>query len=231
MSVGTDSARAGVVTRSCATPWVTTLGVATLGVAPLSVALSFVVGCGASAPPRSREVLIEAGATLPRATPHAGRTVSAPGQAARLVTGADAARAVLFELLDALVRDDPDAMRRLLAAETWSVHAVRLSRQVPRVLSASRREVVVQRLSSARRAGRLASDATPRDIVDPDGIEIVPARVYFADRIPQGLEPEDLLVWFPVEPQAERALLAVALHGRGVIVVRVAPDGALIVGL
>lgn len=168
---------------------------------------------------------------MARAAPRPSAQLEARGAATVVVGGADAARAALYDLLAALLADDADALRRVLAEETVSMHPFRADQRAPRLLATTRREVVVQRLLAAHRVSRLPPDTALSGMVDPAGIDVVPVRTFFLAGVPTGLEAGDLLVRFPVDESAERALLAVASHGRGLIVVRVAPDGARIVGL
>jgi hypothetical protein len=192
-------------------------------------------GCGSARRVAPPERPIAVRDELPRATGLAHPTAVAPGDITIAVAGLDAARGLLFELLDAIRVEDDAAIRRLLAEETVAVHAYRQQQQsgaaVPRLLGTFRREVVVQRLLAARRVSRLAPE-TPLDaLVEPARVEVVPASVFFRAGIPVGFLPGDLVLRFPVSEAGERALLAIALHGRGLVVVRVDPAGAFVVGL
>jgi len=183
----------------------------------------------ASAPPT--ETPVAARTSTARASRRPVASVADVGSSTVVIGGADAARRALFDLLAALLADDADALRRVLAEETVSVHAFRLDQRAPRVLPVSRREIVIQRMLAAHRVSRLSADTSVSAIVDPTRVEVVPAPAFFATAIPGGLLAGDLVLRFPVHEEAERALLAIASRGRGLLVVRVAPDGARIVGL
>jgi hypothetical protein len=157
------------------------------------------------------------------------------GDVTVVVAGADAALGALLDVVEALRDEDEDALRRLVTDETVAVHAYRLQARgggpAPHVVGRFRREVVVQRMLSARRVSRLPAD-TPLDaLVRPDRVEVVPAHAFFTRGVPDGLHPGDLVVRFEVEELASRALLSLAVQGRGLLVVRVEPDRAHIVGL
>ena len=145
--------------------------------------------------------------------------------------GSDVGRRVLFSLLDAMVRGDAHAMRRLLVEEPVAIQSLRLGHRAPAVFSPRRREDVVRALLAGQRAGRLPEGVALDELVDPSRVEVQSARLEFADETPGGLDPEDLVVRFPVEEQGVRAFIAIANQGRGVIIVRVEPGGARVVGL
>jgi hypothetical protein len=186
-------------------------------------------GCGA--PPRglaSSEGTLLAERPLRRAIDAPRETESSTHA---LDQGSDVARATLFELLGAVVRGDAHAMRRLLVEEPLAIHSLRLGQRVPAAFTARRREDVVRGLLSAQRAARLPEGLSLRELVDPERVEIESARATFERGTPGGLEPEDLVVRFHVDEQASRAFVAVANQGRGVIIVRIAPEGGHVVGL
>ena len=110
-------------------------------------------------------------------------------------------------------------------------HSLRLGQRVPAAFTARRREDVVRGLLSAQRAARMPEGLSLRELVDPERVEIESARAAFERGTPGGLEPEDLVVRFHVDEQASRAFVAVANQGRGVIIVRIAPEGGQVVGL
>ncbi len=194
-------------------------------------------GCGATPRAGMSEAPLVTRELIPRAAPVPSPTVTEPGDATMATAGLDAARALLFELLLAIRDEDEPGIRRLLAEETHSVHAFRLApqgsgpRSAQRVLGASRRDVVVQRMLAARRVSRLSAEDPLDAWVDPRGVEVVPASVFFTAGVPAGLSPGDLVVRFAVSPDAERALLSLAVRGRGLLVVRLQPASALVVGL
>jgi len=187
--------------------------------------------CGGRVARAPSETPLSARTSTARASGRPLSTVASAGSATVVIGGADAARGALYDLLAALLDDDADAMRRLLAEETVSVHAFRVDQRAPRALPLSRREIVIQRMLAAHRVSRLAPDASLAGIVDPSRVEVVPAETFFSRSIPVGLRAGDLVVRFSVHEDAERALLSIASRGRGLLVVRVAPDGASIVGL
>lgn len=196
----------------------------------LAVSIAAVGGCGgASTRVAAGEPLVEERTLVRRAA--APSEVGGAGGAIAAAAGSDAARALLYELLDAVIHEDADALRRVIAEEPWSVHALRLDHAAPRVLAPLRREVALQRILASRRASHLPEDARAGQLVAPEGVVITPVRDVFVDGAPDGLDPSDLVVRFGVDEEGARALLAFALHGRGVVVVRLAPDGARIVGL
>ncbi|GAB4201538.1 MAG: hypothetical protein OHK0013_13670 [Sandaracinaceae bacterium] len=192
-------------------------------------------GCGPRSTALAPESTVIGRAVLPRATPAPRPEVEAAGDVTVAVIGADAARSTLFDVLEALRDEDEDALRRIVTEETVAVHAYRVrahgASSAPTSVGSFRRDVVVQRMLSARRVSRLPSD-TPLDaLVRPERIEVIPAHVFFTRGVPNGLRPGDLVVRFEVEELASRALLSIAVQGHGLLVVRVAPGGARIVGL
>lgn len=195
------------------------LGAGLLACGLLGVAL----GCGAapSRPAFASEPTLARRASLPRAAPEA----YVPS------AGDDAARATLFALLEALLRDDLERLRRLIAPEPLSIHLLRSGRTAPQLLPPTRREVAIQRMTVARRAAPLPPGTTVRDIVEPTAVELARAAQTFGDALPEGLVASDVVVRFRVDDRAEAALRSLAVQGRGMIIVRVAPDGASIVGL
>jgi hypothetical protein len=143
-----------------------------------------------------------------------------------LDSGSDAARRALFDLLEAIVRGDEPALRRVLAEEPVGVEALRRGSPLP--VSPRRREDAIRTLLLVRRAGLLPDTLALWDLVDPSRVAI--ERVDVSRAPGGGLEPGDLIVRFEVDEVAWRAFGALAQAGRGVVVVRVEPEGARVVG-
>lgn len=143
-----------------------------------------------------------------------------------LDSGSDAARRALFDLLEAIVRGDEPALRRVLAEEPVGVEALRRGSPLP--VSPRRREDAIRTLLLVRRAGLLPDTLALWDLVDPSRVAIERVDVLRAPG--GGLEPGDLIVRFEVDEVAWRAFGALAQAGRGVVVVRVEPEGARVVG-
>jgi hypothetical protein len=194
-----------------------------------------IVGCATPSSAWPSERTVASREALPRAIPAPRPDADGSGDVTIAIAGADAARATLFEALEALRDEDEDALRRLVTDETIAVHAYRLQARsggaVPRTLGSFRREVVVQRMLSARRVSRLPAETPLDGLVRPERVEVVPAGVFFARGVPEGLRAGDLVVRFEVEDLASRALLSIAVQGHGLVVVRVEPERARIVGL
>lgn len=143
-----------------------------------------------------------------------------------LDSGSDAARRALFDLLEAIVRGDEPALRRVLVEEPVGVEALRRGSPLP--VSPRRREDAIRTLLLVRRAGLLPDTLALWDLVDPSRVAI--ERVDVSRAPGGGLEPGDLIVRFEVDEVAWRAFGALAQAGRGVVVVRVEPEGARVVG-
>ncbi len=201
--------------------------------ASIALVVSSLAGCSGAATTTTTaaEPTLATRTSLSRATAAPGERVPGGAVTTRIVEGEDVARAVLFELLDALITTDVEAMRRLLGEAPMNVHAIRASRNIPEEFVLGRREAVVQRLVLSQRAARMPEGIALRDVVRPSDVEISPAHRNFPDGVPGGLEPGDLIVRFHVDESAGRALQVVAAEGRGLIIVRVGTDGAHIVGL
>ena len=93
-----------------------------------------------------------------------------------------------------------------------------------------RQDLAVQRVLGARHASGLPQ-ATPIDaMIDRASIATSHASERFPI-LPAGVHDTDIVLTFRVRPLAERALLAIALRGEGLLVLRLTTTGAHIVAL
>ena len=150
---------------------------------------------------------------------------SAYGNAMTLDGANDVARLLLESLLIAVRDEEPAGVARWFAGEPIQLGHTNPPRGTP-----MRQELAVQRILGARHASGLSA-STPLDaLIDRPSITTTRASQRFSE-LPAGLHEDDIVVTFRVRPLAQSALLAIALRGEGLLVVRVSSDGARIVAL
>lgn len=178
------------------------------------------------------ERFVSTRATIARALPGPMAGVAPSSGLGLLVPGAEAARAVLFELLRALAEDDEAAVRRLVADSVVSIHALRAGVRSTRApATIVRGETMTQRLFVAYRAARPTSSGLGLPRVVPDLVEVIPVTFLAEGELPEGLDRTDLAVRFPIEGALTRTPLRTVRDEMGLLVVRVGFDGPRIVGM
>ena len=146
-----------------------------------------------------------------------------PEAAKPLESGAAVA---LLEALIIAVRDEDVAqITRCLAQEP-----IQLGHTNARATTPMRREVAMQRILGARHASGLPQTSSVDAMVDRESLQTLPARAHFPT-LPAGVHEDDIVLTFRVRPFAERALLAIAFRGQGMLVIRVTSNRAEIVAL
>ncbi len=132
----------------------------------------------------------------------------------------------LLEALVVAVRDE-DAVQitRCFAPET-----IQLGHTNTLTTTRMRQELAVQRVLGARHASGLAASTGIDAMIDRTSIRTSYARERFST-LPSGIQANDIVLRFRVRPLAERALLAIALRGEGLLVVRLMTTRAQIVAL
>lgn len=132
----------------------------------------------------------------------------------------------LLEALVVAVRDE-DAVQvtRCFAPET-----LQLGHTNALAATRMRQDLAVQRVLGARHASGLAASTTIDAMIDRSSLRTTYARAHFST-LPPGIQASDIVLRFRVRPLAERALLAIALRGEGLVVIRLTTSRAQIVAL
>lgn len=136
------------------------------------------------------------------------------------------AAVALLEALIVAVRDeDAIEITRCFAAEP-----IQLGHTNALTTTRMRQDLAVQRVLGARHASGLAQATSLDAMIDRTSIQTTYASERFPT-LPSGVHDDDIVLTFRVRPLAERALLAIALRGEGLLVLRLTTTGAHIVAL
>lgn len=193
---------------------------------PGVVALVVLAACGASpAPPPP--VAVSSWRDPPPRPPAADprpRSGAEPTGALAL-GGADAARALVVDLLAAIRDGDAAAAEATLAERVESAappHADAPRAGVDRV-------ALVRHWLTLARSARLSPETPLGELVVAESIRVEPAMHHYeADALPRALERADLVVSFSTTASGTRAFAGLAPGGEGLLVVRPGPEPRIV---